>query len=86
MRVPGSPISIAYDDAILRCEGLASDTFGEAKKFFDLTDGELHAVLCYCHFGPTVSAVESARVLRRVVAQAGRSSLASWVRRIFVLG
>ena len=56
------------------------------KNFRHSTDGELHAVLCYCHFGPTVSAVELARVLRRVVAQAGRSSLASWVRRIFVLG
>jgi hypothetical protein len=51
MRSAGSPISVAFEDPILRAEGLKDDSYGEAKRFFELTDGQLHEVLCYCHFG-----------------------------------
>lgn len=51
MRAEGSPISVAFEDTALREEGLADDSYGEAKRFFELTDRQLHEVVCYCHVG-----------------------------------
>ena len=64
MRCAGSPISVAFDDPILREQGLADDTYGEAKRFFELTDAQLHGALCYCHYGATVQAATAARHVR----------------------
>ncbi|EBX4817056.1 hypothetical protein DRY87_25895 [Salmonella enterica subsp. enterica serovar Newport] len=67
MRSEGSPISVAFDDPILRAEGLGDDSYGEAKRFFELSDGELHNVLCYCHFGSSVASETAARHVRAVL-------------------
>ncbi|MGF6174806.1 hypothetical protein [Ensifer sp. 4252] len=64
LRSDNSPISVAFADTALRSAGLASDTYGEAKRFFELSDGQLHEVICYCHFGTTVSAATAARTIR----------------------
>jgi hypothetical protein len=56
MREDDSPISVAFADPVLRFQGMADDTYGEAKRFFDLTDRELHHILCHCHVGDTMSA------------------------------
>jgi len=56
---------VAFEDGLFRAEGLRNDTYGEAKRFFELSDRQLHKVLCHCHFGPTVSAeLVSERVAR----------------------
>jgi hypothetical protein len=68
LRSDGSPISVAFKDPILRAAGLENDTYGEARRFFELTDGELHNVLCYCHFGATVSAATAAHHVRAMLA------------------
>lgn len=67
MRCAGSPISVAYDDPVLREQGLADDTYGEAKRFFELTDAQLHGALCYCHYGATVRAATAARNVRAAI-------------------
>lgn len=67
LRSDNSPISVAFEDPILRAAGLESDTYGQAKRFFGLTDGELHNVLCYCHFGATVSAATAAHYVRGIL-------------------
>jgi len=67
LRSDNSPISVAFEDPILRTSGLEGDTYGEAKTFFGLTDGELHNVLCYCHFGATVSAATAAHYVRGIL-------------------
>ncbi len=67
LRSDNSPISVAFEDPILRAAGLENDTYGQAKKFFGLTDGELHNVLCYCHFGATVSAATAAHYVRGIL-------------------
>lgn len=64
LRSDNSPISVALEDPILRSAGLQNDTFGEAKRFFEVSDGQLHEVICYCHFGTTVSAATAARTIR----------------------
>lgn len=67
IRRPDSAITVAFEDAVLRREGLVSDTYGAAKDFFSLTDRQLHFVTCYCQFGPTVSAARAAERLRVLV-------------------
>ena len=64
MRGDDTPISIAFRDHVLSGAGLKNDSYGEAKRFFELTDGQLHEVICYCHFGATVSAARAAHHIR----------------------
>jgi hypothetical protein len=68
MRSDGSPISVAYEDPVLRAAGLENDSYGEAKQFFELTDHQLHRVICYCHFGATVSAATAAHHIRKALS------------------
>lgn len=67
MRADGTAISVAFHDPVLRDAGLKNDSYGEAKRFFELTDGQLHEVICYCHLGETVSAATAARHIRWVL-------------------
>jgi hypothetical protein len=45
-----SPLTVAYRDPVLREEGLAGDTLGEAMRFFELSDHEAHYLVCDCHY------------------------------------
>jgi hypothetical protein len=67
IRADNSPVSVAFGDPVLRAAGLAGDTYGDAKRFFEMTDRQLHDATCYCHFGSTVSGTEAARHVRAVV-------------------
>jgi len=68
MRGDGSPISVAAADPILRDEGLKGDSYGEAKRFFELTDNELHEIVCYCHVGAVMQASRAALSVRQAIA------------------
>ena len=68
MRGDGSPISVAFEDPVLRATGLENDSYGEAKRFFELSDRQLHQIICYCHFGRTVNAATAARHIRAAIA------------------
>jgi hypothetical protein len=70
MREDHSPLAVAFDEPVLRSAGLKDDTFGESARFFGLSDWQLHNVLCYCHFGTTVSAREVASRVRSMQHQA----------------
>lgn len=67
MRNAGSPLTVAYEDAVLRAQGLQDDTYGEAKRFFELTDWELHELVCSCHSGATMRAETAARCVRDIL-------------------
>jgi hypothetical protein len=67
IRSEESPISVAFADPVFRAAGLNNDSYGEAKRFFELTDHQLHEVICYCHFGETLSAATAARHIRRAL-------------------
>jgi len=71
VRADNSPLSIAAEDPVLRVAGLKNDTFGEAMRFFDLSEHELHRIVCYCHYGETMSADEAAHRVR-AMASVGR--------------
>jgi hypothetical protein len=68
VRAENSPLSVAADDPALRVAGLRNDTFGEAMRFFDLSEHELHRIVCYCHYGETMSAEEAAHRVRAMAA------------------
>jgi hypothetical protein len=69
MREDNSPLTVAFEEPVLRSAGLKDDTFGEAARFFSLSDWELHTILCYCHFGATVSARQVATRVRSMQHQ-----------------
>jgi hypothetical protein len=80
MRCANSPISVAFDDPVLRGEGLGDDSYGEAKRFFEISDRDLHEVLCYCHYGPTMLAGTAARSVRFIVAKMANPGLLERMR------
>jgi len=63
MRGDNTVITVAFEDSLLRVEGLSGDTYGDAKRFFGLSDLRLHFVVCYCHRGYSMSAGTAARLL-----------------------
>ncbi|EJT01852.1 hypothetical protein [Rhizobium sp. CCGE 510] len=66
MRDDDTPISVAFADPILRAAGMENDSYGEAKRFFELSDEQLHELVCFCHFGESVSAAVIARRVRKI--------------------
>ncbi len=81
LREDNSPLTVAFEDSVLRAEGLESDRYGDALKFFELSDGELHHIVCYCHHGLTMA---PKAVARRVRAAAGQTERKSFVRRMIL--
>ena len=83
VRADDSPLSVAFADQRLRAEGLTGDTVGDATAFFGISEMELHNILCFCHYGETMSAdMAAARVRAVTTGDAGHSPLR--VSRIFV--
>jgi hypothetical protein len=63
LRQENSPLTVAFEDPVLRSAGLTNDTLGEVARFFGLSHWQLHEVVRNCHFGETVAAeVVAARV------------------------
>ncbi|MDX8449959.1 hypothetical protein [Mesorhizobium captivum] len=79
-----SPLSIAFADPVLRAQGLKNDTYGEARRFFELSDWQLHAVVCHCHVGATMKAGWVAAQVRAAINEDGklfsklRETIAGW--------
>jgi hypothetical protein len=68
MRVSGSPITVAFEDPAFRAAGLEDDSYGAAKRFFELSDRQLHNIVCYCHFGDAVRGASAARRVRAAIS------------------
>ncbi|AZO62101.1 MAG: hypothetical protein EOQ55_03750 [Mesorhizobium sp.] len=80
-RAAGSPLTVAFEDPLLRASGLQSDTYGEAKRFFELSDWQLHEVVCSCHTGATMQASWAAGRVRRIVTG---NRIFAWLRSRFI--
>ena len=72
-----SPLTVAFEDLVLRGEGLRGDRVGDAVEFFDLSRREVHRLVCYCHHGRTVSPGTVAAGLRMMAQQNERATLSS---------
>jgi len=55
-RADNSPLTVAYEDSVLRAEGLASDRLGDVMDFFGLTERQAHVAFCSCHLGSSFEA------------------------------
>src|SRR3954452_4393663 len=66
MRTECSPVTVAYEDPVLRADGLASDRLGDAATLFRLTDAEAHFALCSCLYGQSMQAGVAARRVRMI--------------------
>jgi hypothetical protein len=86
-RSDDSPLSIAYNDPLLRSSGLKSDRVGDCTDFFGLTDDQMHHAFCSCHTGVRLTGAEAAARLQAVVdrTHARHASGGLWqvLRRVF---
>jgi hypothetical protein len=80
LRADFSPLALAYQDDVLRREGLPSDRLGDAVTFFGLSQRQAHHMFCDCHYG---AAITSRTVARRVHAVAERKSITEWSQMIW---
>ena len=67
MRHSNSPISVAFGDPVLRAAGLRDDTYGEAQRFFGLSDTQLHNIVCFCRSGDLISATAAGYGVRAAI-------------------
>lgn len=58
---PGSALDLASQDPVLKDAGLTGGTVGEVKKFFELSDQQIHEFSCNCD-GSHSSQVVSSRI------------------------
>ncbi|MDR7038432.1 MULTISPECIES: hypothetical protein [Methylobacterium] len=66
LRSENSPVGLALADPLLRASGLMNDTYGEARRFFGLREGQAHRLLCSCVNGRQLRADLTARRLRAI--------------------
>lgn len=66
LRSDESPITVAFEDPVLRADGLKSDRLGDAMEFFDLSERSAHRLLCSCMNGWSMEAGSTARKVRRL--------------------
>lgn len=64
LRRDGSPIALAFADPVMRADGLAGDTLGDAQLYFGLSDDDAHQLLCDCHYQGTLTGRTAARRVR----------------------
>lgn len=64
MRIDNSPLTVAFEDPILRADGLNGDRFGDAVEYFGISDHDAHNLVCYCRHGRTMMAEAVARDVR----------------------
>lgn len=77
MRSPDSPLTVAFDDPVLRSAGLAGDRLGDGISFFEISEDDAHRLMCSCLNGWSMSAGKVARGVRRIAKpRSGYMSLA----------
>jgi hypothetical protein len=82
-RSDNSPLTVAFEDPRLRGEGLRDDTYGEARRFFELSDNQLHGIVCSCHTGTTIRARWAAARVRSIAKMS--NGFLAWLRDTLLL-
>ena len=75
VRADNSPLTVAYEDPVLRAEGLKSDQLGDAMDFFGLRERDAHTALCSCHLGSSFAAIHAAARIKAVANRSLQDSL-----------
>lgn len=66
LRVEDSPLTVAFNDPVLRAAGLQSDRLGDAMAFFDLGERDTHRMLCSCMHGAAMSGSRAGMIVRQI--------------------
>ena len=66
-RADNSPLSVAYEDPVLRAQGLQGDRLGDCIDFFSVTEHQMHYAFCSCHVGSNFKGKQAADRLRRLL-------------------
>lgn len=66
LRSDDSPLTVAFEDPVLRADGLKSDRLGDAMEYFGLSERAAHRLLCSCMNGWTMEAGSTARKVSRL--------------------
>ncbi len=66
LRSDESPITVAFEDPVLRADGLKGDRLGDAMEYFDLSERSAHRLLCSCMNGWSMEAGVTARKVQRI--------------------
>lgn len=75
MRGNNTALTVAFEDPEFRAAGLSDDTFETAKRFFSLSNWELHEIVCSCRFGRSLEARYAASMVRWTIRQRSRTGL-----------
>lgn len=79
IREDNSPLTVAYEDPILRADGLASDRLGDVMRYFEISDGQAHYALCSCLSGRMADSASYAQRLRNTTGNASwQSTVGAW--------
>ncbi|WP_011580317.1 MULTISPECIES: hypothetical protein [Chelativorans] len=79
-----TPLTVAFDDPVLREEGLKSDRLGDAMDFFELNDHDTHLLLCDCRYqGTMTGSLLASRLRQHMERKERRSRLLNVVSRFF---
>lgn len=76
-RTDNSPLSVAFEDPVLRAHGLKSDRIGDCLEFFELSDRQMHHAFCSCHVGRNFDTKHAAQRLRQILPRKNPISRAS---------
>jgi hypothetical protein len=79
MRSPDSPLTIAFEDPVLRSAGLSSDRLGDGMSFFEISEDDAHRLMCSCLNGWSMSAGKVARGVRRIANPRSHMSMMAFV-------
>ena len=76
-----TPLTVAYNDPVLREAGLGDDSLGTAMDFFEMSDDDAHRLLCDCHYMGSMTGAGLASRIRHFAEHGGGAW--SWARSIF---
>jgi hypothetical protein len=86
MRSPDSPLTVAFEDPLLRDQGLASDKLGDGMAFFEITEEDAHQLMCSCMNGWSMASGKVARGVRRIANPRNGLRTAIWLGACAVVG
>jgi len=76
---------VAYQDPVLRDDGLTGDSLGEISDYFEMTNEDTHRLLCDCHYHGTMTGAGLAARLRHFAGRGERSGLWERAQSVFAI-
>ena len=75
-------MAIAYEDPLMRWDGLRDDSLGEGMAFFHLSFREAHALFCECGYLHSAEKNWATAVAKRIRATAAKATLSECIDKV----